>query len=261
LVSTKYNKLKHILKRYPGVFVAFSGGTDSSVLLAVAKKVLRNQVIAVTAVSPIHPQEELETAKRIATAVQSTHVIIHSHEMKNKKFIKNTPIRCYYCKRNLFVLIKNMAFKYGYVAVEASNTTDLQDYRPGFRALKELNIQSPLMEAGLTKSQVRLLAKRLHLPNWNKPATACLASRIPYGIRITRNSLKRIEKAEYYLHRRGFIHVRVRDHFPVARIEVSYNRLSEIMKHRKKIVRNLKQAGYKYVTLDLQGYRTGSLNI
>ncbi len=260
LLQKKLNRVKNILKKYPGVVVAFSGGVDSSLLLKIAKDVLNDRVIAMTAFSSIHPKDELNTAKKIAKKIGCKHLTIHSEELKNRKFLKNPKNRCYYCKIELFKMFKRLAAEYGYDVIEASNTSDLMDYRPGLKALAALGIKSPFIQAGVKKKEIRMLAKNFHLPNWNKPSMACLASRIPYGIKIDKKILKRIERAEYYLKKFRLTQVRVRDHYPMARIEVLENEFHIIVKHRKKIINYFRKLDYKYITLDLEGYQTGSLN-
>ncbi len=260
MLQRKLTKIKNILKKYPGVVVAFSGGVDSSLLLKIAKETLAHRVIAVTAVSPLHPQDEIQDARKIAKQLHCTHLIIQSHELKNNKLVSNPRKRCYYCKKQLFTTFKGLARKYGYEIVEASNVSDLQDYRPGLRALRELKVTSPFIQAGINKNEIRALAKKSGLPNWNKPSMACLASRIPYGHKIDKKTLKRIESAEKYLKKFRLTQIRVRDYFPAARIEVLQSEFHTIIKHRKKIIAYFQKLGYTCVALDLEGYRAGSLN-
>jgi|UniRef100_A0A7V3RFY3 uncharacterized protein len=257
----KFEKLKRILKRYPGVVVAFSGGVDSTLLLKVAKDVLKDNVIAVTASSPLYPQSEINNAKKIARLLKVRHKIIHSRELENKAFKNNPRNRCYYCKIEMFKNLKKIAERDGYEVIEASNYSDLGDFRPGLRAVNELDIHSPLIEAGLKKDEIRELAKYLKLPNWAKPSMACLASRIPYGVKIDEKILRRIEESEAVLKDSGFIQCRVRDHFPIARIEIIPDDFEKLLKKRDKIIKSLKKIGYKYISLDLEGYRTGSMNL
>ncbi len=248
------------MKQYYGVVVAFSGGVDSSLLLRVAKEVLNNRVIAVTAISPLYTKIELQTAREIASLIGVKHLVIRSKEMKNKNFVTNPVNRCYYCKIELFSALKRIARKRNYVVIEASNYSDLSDFRPGIEASKNLGIESPLLKVKLTKAEIRRLAKELGLPNWNKPSMACLASRIPYGTKIDKTILNRIERAEGFLHNLSFLQVRVRDYYPLARIEISANEFAKILKQRNRIIGFFKKIGYKYITLDLEGYRTGSMN-
>ncbi|MEO0128815.1 MAG: ATP-dependent sacrificial sulfur transferase LarE [candidate division WOR-3 bacterium] len=257
----KLERLKKILKKYSGVVVAFSGGVDSTFLLKMAIDIFKNNVIAVTATSPLHPENEIKLAKRIAKRLKVKHIIINSHELKNDCFKMNPANRCFYCKIELFKKIKKIAQKNGFIVIEASNYSDLNDFRPGLKAVRELGIKSPLIEAKLTKEQIRYFARMLKLPNWNKPSMACLASRIPYGIEINKKNLKRIERAEEFLKKLQFSQCRVRDYFPIARVEIMHNEFAKMIKNRIRIIRFFKKIGYKYVTLDLEGYRTGSMNI
>lgn len=240
--------------------VAFSGGVDSSLLLKVAKDVLKNRVIAITANSPLYPESEIWVAKKITKKFNCQHKIIKTDELENQKFVNNLKNRCYYCKIELFKALKVIADKYGYVVAEASNKSDLSDYRPGIVAAEKLNVKSPLIESGLEKEEIRTLAKRFGLPNWNKPSMACLASRIPYGQIIDRRRLKRIESAEGFLKKFKLTQIRVRDHFPIARIEILTIDFKKVLKYRNRIIKYFKRLGYKFATLDLEGYKTGSLN-
>jgi len=258
--AKKLAKVKKILKKHAGVVVAFSGGVDSTLLLKIAKEVLKNNVIAVTAVSSLHPKTEIYEAKKIAKRLKSTHMFFQSNEMKDSRFLKNTKNRCYFCKLELFKKLKRIANKRGFAVVEASIKSDLKDYRPGLRALRKLRIASPFISAGIDKRTVRIWARKYVLPNWSKPSTACLVSRIPYDREINKKILQRIEKAESYLKGMNLSQVRVRDHFPIARIEVTKYEFKIILKYQDNITRYFRKLGYKYVTLDLEGYRTGSLN-
>ncbi|KPJ73314.1 hypothetical protein AMJ52_03905 [candidate division TA06 bacterium DG_78] len=256
----KLNKLRGILKRCTGAVVAFSGGVDSSLLLKVAQDILGDHVIAVTAVSSLYPRDEVITAKRIAKRIKCQHRIIRSNELHIATFIKNPKNRCYYCKIELFKKIKKIASYYGYSVIEASNKSDLRDFRPGLRAVRKLGVKSPLIEAGLRKDEIRALARKFGLPNWNKPSMACLASRIPYGTQIQSTILKRIASAERYVKKLRVTQVRVRDHYPIARIEILPRDMKKILGNHDKIVAYFKKLGYKFITLDIEGYQSGSLN-
>lgn len=260
-LPAKLKKLKSILKSYPGVVLAFSGGVDSSFLLKAARKVLGDRVLAVTAASPLYPESETARARQIAKKIGVRHIIIKSREMLLPQFLKNPRNRCYYCKYELFTTLKKIAAQRGYAVIDGSNRSDRADYRPGSAAGKKLGISSPLAQAGLKKDEIRRLARQIGLPNWNKPALACLASRIPYGRMVDRKTLRRIGRAEDYLQRMGSTQVRVRDHFPVARIEVPPNEFTLILRRRGPIVKYLKKLGYKHISLDLIGYQTGSMNL
>jgi uncharacterized protein len=256
----KLDRLKKILKNYPGVVVALSGGVDYTLLLNVAREVLHDRVSAVTVVSPLMPRDEIIAAQHIARMVQCEHILVSVDILGDATFIDNPTNRCYYCKKKMFKKIRAIADDKGFVVVEASNSDDRDDYRPGLAALRELRIKSPLIEAGLTKKEIRRLAKKYNLENWNKPAMACLASRIPYNTKIDKDRLKRIERAERYLKRLTIGQVRVRDHYPIARIEVEITDFKKLLTHRARVVRYLKKLGYAYICLDLEGYLTGSLN-
>ncbi|HEX7319469.1 MAG TPA: ATP-dependent sacrificial sulfur transferase LarE [bacterium] len=259
-LKTKLHRLQYILKKYPGVAVAFSGGVDSSLLLKVARDSLGDKVIAVTGASPLYPHSETLVAKRMTRLLRVRHMIIRTTEMESPVFVKNPRNRCYHCKLQLFHDIREIARIHGYAVVEASNRSDLSDFRPGLNAARRRGVVSPLIQAGLTKDEIRTLAKHFRLPNWNKPSMACLASRIPYGHVIDEKTVKRIERAERYLKNTGLTQVRVRDHYPVARIEVLEKEMAAVICQRKKIARYLVGLGYKYVALDLESYRTGSMN-
>jgi uncharacterized protein len=260
-LSWKLRKLKEILKDMNSVAVAYSGGVDSSFLLKIAYDVLGDKVLAVTATSSTYPKQELTNAKKFAKNIGVKHIIIGSDEIKNKKFSKNTPNRCYYCKKELFTKIKKIADKndINYV-LDGENADDTKDYRPGIKAARELCVRSPLKEAGLTKKEIRELSHKMNLKTWDKPALACLASRFPYGTRITKERLKQVELAEAFLSKMGLHQIRVRHHEKIARIEVTKNDFNKILRHKEKIVNYFKKLGFIYVTMDIEGYRTGSLN-
>jgi len=243
--------------------IAFSGGVDSTFLLKIAHDVLGNRVMAVTSSSPIHFSYELKEAKKIARRLRIKHIISHSRECGNEDFIKNTIDRCYFCKKELFKESKRIAKKNGLrFVLDGSNYDDLQSFRPGKKALKELGIRSPLADVGLKKEEIREISKELGLSTWNRPAQTCLATRIPYGERITRERLKRIEKGEEFLKNLGLKEVRLRDYEDTARIEVNPKEIKILVKEdiRKKVINRLKGLGYTYVSLDLQGYRSGSMD-
>jgi uncharacterized protein len=245
--------------------VAFSGGVDSSVVLAAAARALGpSRVYAVTADSPTYSRTELEWAKRVAGLLGVNHVIIGTNELDDENFASNPPIRCYYCKKELAQRLKEVAERVGAkVIVDGTNSEDLDGHRPGYLAFKEEGVRSPLAELGFTKSDIRQVARLLGLPNWDKPSMACLASRIPYGQRITLERLKRIEAAEEAVRAlTGARQVRVRDHGDIARIEVGRGdrRLFFSEEVMDEVARRLKQLGWRYVALDLEGYRSGSMD-
>jgi len=245
------------------VLIAYSGGVDSTFLLKVAREELRGKVIAVTVKSEIHHLGEITVAKKIAQKFKVKHLFINIDILSSKEFVNNLPERCYICKKEIFSRIKEIAkeLNLNFVA-DGSNYDDLSDYRPGMKAVRELKIKSPLQEALLTKEDIRLLSKEMDLPTWNKPSNSCLATRIPYGDEITLEKLKRIEKAEGFIHNLGFEQVRVRYHNKLAKIEVREEDMFFLMEKdlRKKIITKLKKIGFIYIALDLKGYRSGSMN-
>jgi uncharacterized protein len=241
--------------------VAFSGVVDSTLLLKVAYDVLGDRTLAVLGASPSIPQYEQEQARRIANQIGSKLVILDKHELDDPKFVENTPDRCYFCKAGICEALLAYAAQQGYdVVVDGTNADDTGDFRPGSRAAKEYGMRSPLQEVGLTKTEIRALSKALGLPNWDKPSSACLVSRIPYGDPIDEQILDQIGKAELFLLDLGFLELRVRHHGEVARIEVPVQDFSTLLKHREHIVASLKTLGYTYITLDLSGFRSGSMN-
>jgi TIGR00268 family protein len=261
IILNKLEQLKELLKPLPGAVIAYSGGVDSTFLTVVAQEVLGERALAVTAVSPTYPEHQLNEAKEWASRFGINHMIITTHEFEESNFIDNPPERCYYCKKTLFQQLKEIADEKGnWVLMDGANVDDLSDYRPGHRANQELGVQSPLQEIGMTKQEIRDYSKDMALPTWDKPAYACLASRVPYGNKITPEVLKRIDLAEEFLTSLGLVQVRVRDHFPLARIEIGKTELNLAWNNRELISRKLHEIGYPYVTLDLDGFRSGSMN-
>lgn len=245
------------------LMIAFSGGVDSTFLLKIASTIMpRERLLAVTAVSDTYPQEELLFSRRIARTLKVRHKILKTSELQDKRFVANPPERCYFCKRELFSKLKKIALKehLRFVA-DASNVSDKKDIRPGERAKKELRIRSPLVEAGFTKEEIRKASRALGLSTWDKPSLACLASRVPFGTRITASLLRRVNKAEACIRRLGFRQVRVRDYGSLCRIEVLQKDVSRLMQKRNLVVANLRRLGYNYITIDLEGFRTGSMNL
>ena len=264
LLKEKLEALKELLKSMRKVAIAFSGGVDSTFLLKVARDVLGDNVMAITLVSPLYPKREIKEAKEIARTLGVKHIIEQEESiLKNSAFLDNPPNRCYLCKKEEFEKILDIAKKHdiSYV-LDGSNKDDLEDYRPGREALKELGVRSPLLEIGFTKREIRELSKEFGLPTYDKPSLACLASRFPYGQRIDVESLRKIDEAEEFLRDLGIKQVRVRNYKDMARIEVDKEsfRLFFDDNIRRKIVEKFKELGYTYITLDLEGYRTGSMN-
>jgi uncharacterized protein len=246
------------------VLVAYSGGVDSTLLMKVAKDTVgEKNVTAVTALSPLYPERELKEAKKAARALKIEHLLIESNEMEIQGFSENPPNRCYYCKRELFEKMLTLSKDRGIpFIIEGSTLDDEKDHRPGRRAIQELGIRSPLKEAMFTKMDVRELSNTLGLTTWDKPSFACLASRFPYGEEITLSKLKMVDEAEDFLFGLGFRQVRVRHHGNLARIEIYPEEIDRLMDGslREKVVGHLKKIGYHYVTVDLQGFRSGSMN-
>jgi uncharacterized protein len=262
-LQQKFEKLKEILREAGSGAVAYSGGVDSTFLLKVAFDVLGDNVLAVTAKSSTYPEREYNEAKKYIAQFGAKHITIVSEELEIEGFAKNPTNRCYFCKTELFLKVRKEAERYGLKHVfDGSNFDDTGDYRPGMQAARELEVVSPLKEANLTKADIRELSKELGLPTWDKPSFACLSSRFPYGKKITIPKLKMVEEAEQFLLDMGIRQVRVRHHGEIARIEVSpEERVNffdiEVM---NKIGDKFKKIGFTYVTLDMLGYRTGSMN-
>jgi pyridinium-3,5-biscarboxylic acid mononucleotide sulfurtransferase len=258
----KLDTVKEIIRGYKRTVVAFSGGVDSSLLLALCVDVLGSgQVLAVIGCSPTYPVRERERAVEFCESLGVEYHVIQTDEISDEKYRENSPLRCYYCKSHLFDDIIRFASIRGYLSVvEGSNADDLDDYRPGRRAIVERGVKSPLLEGELTKREIREISKLLGLPSALLPAKACLASRIPYGTTIELQILERIDQAEDFLESLGFRQVRVRYHGDIARIEVDPSEFTRIIEHRDAIAARLKTIGFTYVALDLSGYRTGSMN-
>lgn len=257
----KLIKLKQAISRMGSVLVAYSGGTDSTFLLKVCSDILKDKCLAVTADSPAFPKAELLLAKKTAGDLGVRHKVVQSKELGNKKFRENSPKRCYFCKKELFSRLKKIAkLENLRFVIDASNYDDEKDFRPGNQAKKELGVRSPLQEAGLSKKEIRNLSKKLGLRTWNKPSLACLASRIAYGVRITPAILQRIDQAESIIRRLGFLQVRVRHYNGLCRIETEKKDIPRLLNNRAHIVDKLKKLGYNYITVDLEGFRSGSLN-
>lgn len=262
-LDEKYRNLVLRLGSMGRALVAFSGGVDSTFLLAAAKDALGAEVLAVTGRSPSVAPAELEGAVRLAGRLGVRHRVVDTYELDDLRYRRNSGDRCYHCKHELFSRLAKIARAEGIDSVvEGSNADDRHDHRPGALAAKELGVTSPLEEVGLSKQEIRALSKTLDLPTWNKPALACLASRIPYGREITAPRLLRVDRAEQLVRQEGVSQVRVRDHDDIARIEVPAEEIELLVEptRRANIAKGLGGLGYRYVTVDLQGYRTGSLN-
>ncbi len=261
--QSKLARLKNYIMELGSLAVGFSGGVDSSFLLFVAHEVLGDKVIAVTGVDASVPDRELQEAKAFCNDRGIRHIICKVDPLKEEGYRHNSPDRCYFCKHGIFTEVKKIADEngIGYMA-EGSNMDDIGDYRPGLRAAAELSVKSPLREAELTKTDIRMISKALGLPTWSKPAYACLASRFVYGEEITEEKLRMIDQAEQFLIENGFLEERVRMHGNIARIEVPAKDIQRLAgeKIRESVCKRFKEIGFMYVTLDMLGYRLGSMN-
>ena len=261
-IEERIEQVVEYLKNFNSMLVAYSGGVDSSTLAALAYLALRDRCIAVTAESQTMPARELESSVSTAKSLGARHIIIPYNELEEPGFANNPLDRCYHCKNGLFRELKKLARELGLeVVAEGTNASELEGYRPGHRAAIENGILTPFADLGITKNEIRQMAKYLGLPIWDKPQLACLSSRFPYGRTITVQGLRKVEKAEDYLFDLGVNQCRVRDHEDTARIEVSGDDLHIILKHRDDIVGVFKELDYTYITLDLEGFRSGSFDI
>jgi pyridinium-3,5-biscarboxylic acid mononucleotide sulfurtransferase len=264
LATQKKNTLVNNLKGLSSLMVAFSGGVDSTFLLAVAAQVLGEKLLAVTATSPVHPITDIKSAQEFTTAHKIIHIMFESDEKSIPEFMANTPDRCYHCKKALCMKLREIAGEHGITHIaHAINIDDLSDYRPGIKAASEMGLIAPLVDAKLTKEEIRFLSKEMGLLTWDHPSMACLASRIPYGEPITEEKISMIQKAENVLAEAGLKQYRVRHHGTVARIEVNADDFSVFSSQafREKIIKNFKAIGFLHIALDLSGYRSGSMNI
>ncbi len=261
--NEKYEALLGYLKKHGNMAVAFSGGVDSTFLLKAAQDALDGSAAAVTVNSHALPKSELSAARRFCAQHGIKHIIIDVDILQMPAFVRNPPDRCYHCKKAVLAEMLSAAAANGFSQLaEGTNADDMGGHRPGMRAVTELGVKSPLKDIGFTKDEIRALSRDMGLPTWDRPSYACLATRIPYGDEITAEKLHRIEQAEELLHSLGFMQSRVRVHGDIARIEAAPEQLDEIMRRdiREKITYGLKKAGFAYVCLDMQGYRTGSMN-
>lgn len=263
-VTAKRDRLIELLRGFGSCAVAFSGGLDSSVLARAAVEALGDRAVAVTAVSPSMARREMEDARRVAQQIGIRHEVIESRELDNPEYRRNAADRCYHCKHEVITRIRELADRLDLAVIaDGQNADDATDHRPGSRAAGELGVVSPLAECGLTKAQLRTLAQRWELPIWDKPASPCLSSRIVYGVEVTPVRLKMVDRAESLLREQGFTTFRVRYHGDdLARLELPVEELPRLADDgfRERVVEGLRELGFKYVTLDLEGFRSGSLN-
>lgn len=263
MIYKKYERLKQRLKELDNIAIAFSGGVDSTFLLYAAREALKDKVIAITVNASMYPEIEKKDAKYLANKLGVHHINIEGNEWEIQGLIDNKPDRCYHCKKAIFTKIKEAAKMDGIGNIaDGTNADDIDDYRPGIKALKELEIISPLKEVGLKKEEIRRLSKEFSIPTWDKPSMACLASRIPYGTKITYENLKAVEKCEAYLLEHGYRGFRVRYHGDIARIELQPKDIRGFVESPdiEDLINYFKEVGFTYITLDLEGYKVGSMN-
>lgn len=260
-VAEKLDLLRKIIASEGSMLVSFSGGVDSSLLSAISRDVLGENAVAVILDSPLMPRRELEHAKAVAQHLGIRCIVVEHDVLDLDSVVENSPERCYHCKKSSAAILRSIASSLGISCVaDGVNTADLDDYRPGIKACDEEGICHPFVDAGISKSDIREIARYLGLNFWSRPSSACLASRIPYGMRLTSQVLKRVEHAEDALKDIGLSQVRVRAHGNLARIEVMQSEIQQLLMHRESIVNVLRELGFVYITLDLDGYRSGSMN-
>jgi uncharacterized protein len=260
-LDVKLARLRALLAELPSALVAFSGGVDSTFLLRLAHEVLGERCVSLTTRSPTTPAEDLDDARRFAAAIGVEHLVVDANELDIPGYAENPTNRCYFCKDNLFTIcVAEADRRHLAVVLDGANVDDLHDHRPGLQAAVEQGVRHPLVEAGLSKADIRTASRALGLSTWDRPASPCLSSRFPYGTRITPERLSRVAEAEAVLRTHGFRELRVRFHDQVARLEVPVSDMPRLLELREDVVRELRRLGFTWVALDLQGFRSGSLN-
>ncbi len=257
----KYSDLQRVIEGFGSVVVAYSAGVDSTLVLRVAHDVLGARVLAATGLSDTYPEEEMAEARALSAEIDVEHVMLRTEELTDPRYAMNSHQRCFFCKNELYTKLRELADERGikYI-VDGTNADDVGDHRPGLRAARQIGVRSPLQEVGITKDEIREISNELGLRTWDKPAFACLSSRFPYGTPITVEKLKQVATAERAIRQLGFTGFRVRHHDSVARLEVDPDDFPRVIELHSEIVARLREAGYRFVTLDLQGFRSGSLN-
>lgn len=260
-LDQKWSTLLEVLTSLGSCVVAFSGGVDSALVLKAAVVALGDRAIAATGLSETYAPEEMDEARDVASAIGATHVMVRTMELTDPRYANNSHQRCFFCKTELYTQLNAYAQQHGFaVVIDGTNADDLGDFRPGIRAASQLGVRSPLQEVGLGKEEIRSLSRWLALPTWNKPAAACLSSRFAYGDPITVEKLAQVSRAESHLRRMGFRGFRVRHHGDIARIELPVEQIEDAVAERSQIVDGVKAAGYRFVTIDLEGYQSGRMN-